>query len=255
MCLQAQPYHWEHQPIERQVSDIEPPSGYIRLPLQDGSFGSWLRMLPLLPGGTPVHLYNGTLKRNQNAHFAVIDIDVGHANLQQCADAVIRLHAEYLFQAQAFDLISYDFTSGDTCTWRDWSQGLRPTVKQAHVEWHNKARPDESYANFRRFLTTVFIYAGTASLSRQLPRVEAGDMTIGDVVIQPGFPGHAVLVVDQAQNDLGESVFLLAQSYMPAQQIHILKGDEGPWYRPVTRILITPEWTFDPPQIYRLPQN
>ena len=35
-------------------------------------------------------------------------------------------------------------------------------------------------------------------------------------------PGHVVLIVDMAENDKGEKIFMLAQSYMPAQQTQIL---------------------------------
>ena len=44
----------------------------------------------------------------------------------------------------------------------------------------------------------------------------------GDVFIKGGSPGHAVIVVDVAiYPQTGKTVFLLAQSYMLAQQIHI----------------------------------
>ncbi len=62
-----------------------------------------------------------------------------------------------------------------------------------------------------------------------------------------GSPGHAVIVVDVAQNRAGERVFLLAQSYMPAQDIHILNSadDVNPWSpRAIGRRSKTPEWTF-----------
>ena len=60
-------------------------------------------------------------------------------------------------------------------------------------------------------------------------------MRIGDVFIIGGSPGHAVIVVDMAVNpETHEKVFLLAQSYMPAQQIQLLKNnndpDLSPWY-------------------------
>ena len=76
-------------------------------------------------------------------------------------------------------------------------------------------------------------------------------MRIGDVFIQGGFPGHAVLVADMVVNKAtGDARFLLIQSYMPAQDMHILtnpKGEAGtPWYPipPAEGELITPEWIF-----------
>lgn len=76
------------------------------------------------------------------------------------------------------------------------------------------------------------------------------NIAIGDVFIKGGFPGHAVLVADMVENKTtGEKRFLLLQSYMPAQDMHILKNpkseDGTPWYTmPVGDQLVTPEWVF-----------
>ena len=74
-------------------------------------------------------------------------------------------------------------------------------------------------------------------------------MEIGDVFIRGGSPGHAVIVVDLAADAQGRQVFLLAQSYMPAQEIQILKNPNdqalSPWYSTdFGEELVTPEWTF-----------
>lgn len=73
-------------------------------------------------------------------------------------------------------------------------------------------------------------------------------LAIGDVFIHGGAPGYCVIVVDLAVNEnTGEKIFMLAQSYMPAQDIQILKGDSdgSPWFTTsIGDILKTPEWTF-----------
>jgi hypothetical protein len=78
--------------------------------------------------------------------------------------------------------------------------------------------------------------------------VNENALQIGDVFIQGGSPGHAVIVVDMAQNkQKGEKKFILAQSYMPAQEIQILKNPkgEGVWFSDrELDPLETPEWTF-----------
>jgi hypothetical protein len=179
----------------------------------------------------------------------VLDVDVGDKDLQQCADAVIRLRAEYLFAGPCQDEIRFNFTSGDTAKWKEWRDGVRPVIAGNSVSWEKRATADGGYANFRSYLETVFTYAGSASLERELsPVAEPEDVNPGDVFIQGGFPGHAVLVVDVAENDSGDRVFLLAQSYMPAQDIHILRSFEriSPWYRAQrSGALQTPEWDFD----------
>jgi hypothetical protein len=233
------------------ASEIRPPKGYTRTREVPGSFASWLRHLPLKPKHTPVYLYNGRKKANQSAHFSVIDIDIGTRNLQQCADGVIRLRAEFLYFKKQFDSIHFNFTSGHRASFKMWASGYRPVVKGRNVRWVKKADPDSSYRNFRRYLKTVFTYAGSYSLNRELkPRNDVSNMRIGDVFIKGGFPGHAVVVVDMGENRrTGKKVFLLAQSYLPPQDIHVLKNptnrELSPWYDlEFGETLQTPEWEF-----------
>jgi len=88
------------------IINIPLPDGYSRTSVARNSFTEWLRNLPLKKSKT-VYLYNGVAKRNQAAQFAVIDISVGNKDLQQCADAVMRLRAEYLYLQKRFIEISF----------------------------------------------------------------------------------------------------------------------------------------------------
>jgi hypothetical protein len=230
---------------------IAPPEGLARVTEKKGSFAAWLRGLPLKPGTPPVHLHNGRLKDNQSAHAAVFNMDVGTADLQQCADAVIRLRAEYLWNAGRSEQIAFHFSNGDLAEYRRWSEGVRPLIRGSRVSWSKTAKPDRTYTGFRKYLDTVFTYAGIASLERELAAVAADEpIHAGDIFIKGGSPGHAVIVVDLAQRPEGnENVFLLAQSYMPAQEIQILKNPNNqqltPWYTSNSgEELVTPEWTF-----------
>ncbi len=249
------PYPWsgDYDQHEAIASRIDAPGGFERAGLPPGSFADWLRHLPLKPGAPPVMLYDGRRKGNQYAHAAVVDIDVGDSDLQQCADAVIRLRAEYLYSQARYEDIHFNFTSGDEANFRRWIQGYRPIVDGNRVSWARSADRDSSYGTFRDYLNEVFTYAGSYSLSLELVAVaDVADISIGDVFILGSFPGHAVIVVDVAVNPTsGEKVFLLAQSYMPAQEIHLLKNpvdeDLSPWYSTdFGNILRTPEWIFRP---------
>lgn len=230
---------------------IPPPAGYVRVAVPAGSFSAWLRDLPLRSGRPPVRLYDGRPKPRQDVHAAVVDLDVGRRDLQQCADTIIRLRAEHLWAAGRKDEISFLFTSGHPAAWRDWAAGRRPFVSGNRVEWRLAAAADSSYSNFHAYLERVFLYAGTISLRRELvPVVPGGAVEIGDVFIQAGNPGHAVLVVDVAVDPAGgRRAFLLLQGFMPAQEAHILVNPQspglGPWYDgAVGPVLETPEWSF-----------
>lgn len=231
---------------------IDTPAGYERMKTEDGSFGRWLSMMPLKPGHPDVMLFDNSPKGRQDVHHAVINMDVGDRDLQQCADAVMRVRAEYLYSQQLDEQINFNFTSGAPCPWNKWKQGLRPEIVGDKVNWKAGGTVGRTYPNFKSYLNKVFTYAGTASLAKQMKAVSnPKEVEIGDVFIKGGFPGHAVIVMDVAvHKETGERLFLLAQSYMPAQEMHILKNPDdtelSPWYRSKSGgTLETPEWDFD----------
>jgi hypothetical protein len=214
---------------------INVPSNYQRIESPKGSFAYFLQHLELKSGGTEVRLFDGSKKSNQNVHAAIINIDVGTRDLQQCADAVMRLRAEYLFEQKKYHEISFNFVSDG-----------KPRFLKDYCS--NKL----DYTCFRKYMNYVFSYANTRSLYHQLnSKTDFGNIAIGDVLIQTGNPyGHAVIVVDMAKEpQSGDIVYLLAQSYMPAQDIHVVKNPTNklisPWYQITdSKTILTPEWTF-----------
>ena len=215
------------------IGAIPLPTGYTRLSSGPNTFATWLRQIPLKKDRT-VYLYNGTPKRNQQAQFAVLNVSVGHEDLQQCADAVMRLRAEFLYANNKFSSIAFYTDQGACLSFRQ-PAGPQPTTRAA----------------FDHYLTNVFKYCGTHSLEKQLQKPKPiASVEPGDVFIKGGWPGHAMLVVDAAEDKQGHRIYLLAQSYMPAQDIHIVvnPGDPllSPWYSAdQTQTLVeTPEWTF-----------
>ncbi len=224
----------------RLSSRIPPPPGATRVDVKPGSFGAWLRDLPLLPPGSGVRLFNGELKARQDVHAAVVDLDVGSRDLQQCADAVMRLRAEYLYA-------------------RHKPVRFHPDPgKPRELAFIRRGAPGDverqgDRERFRRYLVGVFADAGSASLEAEMKPVGSRPLAPGDVLIQGGYPGHAVQVLDVAER--GEQRFLLlGQSYMPAQQFHVVKNLDNaalsPWYDAATLAtpampdggLRTPEW-------------
>ncbi|AEE53586.1 DUF4846 domain-containing protein [Haliscomenobacter hydrossis] len=236
---------------------IKLPKNYERIPATEGTFGAYLRKLPLKPDQSGVNLYDGRAK-SANVHVAVLSIDVGTRDLQQCADAVMRLRAEYLFSQGRFQDIHFNFTNGFRCDYSKWREGYRMKVVGNKTSWYKKEPASAGYRSFRSYLDLVYTYAGTLSLEKELKPVKFTEMVLGDVLIRGGSPGHAVIVVDMAQNkSTGDKIFLLAQSYMPAQDIHILQNPNdaklSPWYSinsPGDEV-ITPEWDFKKLQLRR----
>lgn len=229
---------------------ILPPTGFQRAKTSENSFADYLRLLPLKPHNSEVKLYNGSTKSNYNVYDAVVDLEIGTKDLHQCADAVMRLRAEYLWNQKQYDKIHFNFTNGFRVDYTEWMKGKRIIVKGNSTFWSQASNPSNTYNDFWKYMETIFSYAGTLSLSKELKSVTIDDLQIGDIFIQGGTPGHAIIIVDIATNvKTNKKIFLLAQSYMPAQEIQILKNpnDEtnSPWYSSdFEHELRTPEWTF-----------
>ncbi|MDL2309416.1 DUF4846 domain-containing protein [Bacteroidales bacterium OttesenSCG-928-B11] len=232
---------------------FNPPAGFQRRPVEESSFAYYLRNLPLKPAGTKVRYFNGDIKY-EDVYDAVIDMDISNKDLQQCADAIMRLRGEYLYAIKAYSQISFTLTNGFKMDYTEWMNGNRVIVNGNKTVWRKTNAPSNTYKDFRDYMEFVFMYSGSLSLSKSLHSKDIKDIAIGDVFILGGLPGHAVIVVDVAENEDGRKVFLLAQSYMPAQETQILKnendGEITPWYSAeITGSLYTPQWTFDVGQL------
>ncbi len=232
-----------------------PPAGCRRVAVAPGSWGEWLRWLPLRPAGTRARLFNGELKDRPEVVAAVVDIDVGTKDLQQCADAVIRLRAEYVFSHDP-KKVHFHLTTGYDFWFSDFVAGKTFKVRGEEVTPATRPAEAPTHAALARYLIPTFGYAGTLSLSRELRPVPLTAVQPGDVLIHGGAPGHAVLVVDVAENPATHQKFmLLAQSYMPAQNIHVLheNWNASPWFAVDANAaeVNTPEWTFEPQELAR----
>lgn len=209
------------------LSCFKTPDGFQQVKPAAGSFGAWLQALPLKPAGTKTLTYNGKVAATDVYTAAVVDMSVGKQDLQQCADAVMRLRGEYLYSQKRYNEISFNFVSGFKCDYTHYANGYR----YQNDRWVLKGKKDYSYPTFMRYMTLVFSYAGTLSLEKQLkPLTRSAGIQAGDVFIHGGSPGHCFIVMDVVQDAKGHKKYLLAQSYMPAQNIQVLQYMGDPWF-------------------------
>jgi len=236
-----------------------PPEGSERINVAPGSFAEYLRNLELKPFGEKALYYDGR-EKSDFAYISVIDQDITERNLQQCADAIMRLKGEYHYSRGEYGKISFNFVSGFKCDFKTWSSGRKVVLNGNNASWAAGPSNDISYSSFRRYMDVVHSYASTISLKKQLEEVDMMEMEIGDVFIVAGSPGHAVIVVDMAEDKMtGTRYFMLAQSYMPAQETQVLRNlshpEISPWYILEKGELITPQWTFPEGSLRRFPND
>jgi hypothetical protein len=168
-----------------------PPPGATRVVAD--AFGAHVRALPLLPAGSPVLTFDGRAVEMQASR--VIDLPLPAVDLQQCADSILRVRAEW--ERAEGRSPAYHYTDGTLFRWADWR------------------------GSWESWLLQLYRYAGTMSL----PRDTRADTvpSPGDIVVKPGSPGHAVLLLDVA-TDTRDTWVLVGQGYMPAMRFHVAGG-------------------------------
>lgn len=187
------------------IGQIRPPRGFERIVVEKDSFGEFIREFPLQKRGSHMKYYNGELALGQYIGYAVLDLPM-LANTEQCADAVMRMRAEYLWEKGRYPLIHFHSVSGKD---QKYSGGA-----------NRKA--------FEQYLRNVYGNSNTASLLREMKPKPFCEIVPGDVLVYEAPDshsyGHAALVADVAYNErTGQTAILLAQSSMPALTMHILR--------------------------------
>lgn len=161
------------------------------------------------------------------------------------------MRAEYLFSRKNYNAIAFRFTNGFNCDFEHYANGNRIKFSGNNCSWLKQTGADYTHAILRKYLDLVYSYAGTKSLYAQMKSIPFSKIEPGNILLQKREPyGHAVTVMDIAYNSqTKDTIFLLSQSYMPAQDIHILRNPVNdamsPWYSiNGDDIIETPEWTF-----------
>ncbi|EDM44163.1 hypothetical protein SCB49_04020 [unidentified eubacterium SCB49] len=239
------------------TSRILVPDGFKRAYYEPGTFPKYLQDYALKEYGTKVINYDGKPYVYQAGHVGVLEVPVPSNGLQQCADALMRLRAEYLWDTGQKSKIGFNFTSGHYCSWLKYAEGFRPKINGNKVTFHKTAGADASKKNFYKYLNLIYTYAGTQSLYSELPKVsEVDQLEVGDMLVTPGFPGHIIMIVDKATNANGNNLFIFAQGNTPAQSVHILKNPSdttiSPWFElEMGAALQIPTYYFNKSQFIR----
>jgi hypothetical protein len=216
---------------------LSTPAGFRRVRVASGSYAHWLRHLPLRKPGTPVRDHRGAkLPSSTAVAEAVVDLDVGRRDLQQCVDTLIRLRAEYHWWKKQPHRARFRYAGGRYFGWAQWARGIRPRRRDGRIVYERRAHRSLSRKNFRRYLTFMFAMTGTMHNVRE-PRVPFARMEAGHFFIQPpprpGLLGHAVVILDVARpvgsrdRDRGRLRALLGEGFTPAQSFHVLQAPHG----------------------------
>lgn len=215
-CGQPSVLLMPNTPLEMKVGKTDP----VQVGFEKDSWEYFLQHLPVVD--SVVVDYRGRPVVDQDKQAGVIPFDVGKKDLQQCADAIMRLRAEYLFKQNRLPEIAFHFTSGQLYSFHDFCKGKRPVPKGSQVVFVNREPVQKNHASLRQYLDIVYTYAGTISLARELKK--ATGFSVGTIVIYPGSPGHCFIIIDEATDASGKKLYRLAEGYTPAQSIYVLRN-------------------------------
>ncbi len=212
-----------------QVSAIKRQIGSSKK-FDDQSWQYFLQHLPVKKG--IVVDYTGNAVANQMKQDGIIQYDVGKADLQQCADALMRIRAEYLFSQKRYEEIGFHFVDGHYYSYNDYCKGLRIVTSGKTISFTFLNSCFKTHETLRKYLNIVYCYASTISLAKELKKTD--DFSVGTVVIFSGSPGHCFIIVDEGVDNKKAKVFKLVEGYSPAQSIYVLRNVDdksiSPWY-------------------------
>ncbi|PQJ11478.1 hypothetical protein CJD36_006660 [Flavipsychrobacter stenotrophus] len=236
-------------PLGRTIKErVLLPEGYTRIVGVDTSFATYLQNVPLLAAGEKVHYFDGSVKDKPDVYVAVIDMPIGHKDLQQCADVAMHMRAAYLYKVGMQDSIRFTLTNGFVAAYSKWAHGYRIAVKGNKTEWVKSVAARDDSATLGTYMDVIYSYCGSLSLSRELTKIGWRDVRPGDLLVRGGTPGHVELVMDMAHDKSGHKIYLLAQGFMPAQQMQLLANPMNsglsPWYELKEGEIRTPECVF-----------
>ena len=188
------------------IKEIPVPQGYARINYDSGSFSAYLQHLPL-KSENAILKWNGekVIGLLYNVYAVVNKPLLFKADLEQCADFCMRFWGDYHQSRNKLnDLYLFDY-NGRKKYFKDSQKGYRNYVK-----WH-------------------MAYSNSHSLKKGAMAITGSILQPGDMFVQntDGGIGHVSMIVDAAQNQDGQMVYLIGYGFIPAQEFHIEKARKG----------------------------
>ena len=219
------------------VTRFKVPKNYTRVTYEKGSYAEYVRNLPLEYYGRKMYEYDGKLAEHQDWSASVIKTQFHSKGWLQCADCVMKLLGDYLYNKGKADELVFDFASGRRLSFANYS------------------------GSYEKYMSDVYMNANTSSLKAQKESIKLSlkDIFPGAYFIMDKDRvheyGHAIFVIDVARNDKGEVAFLLAQGSTPSQDMYIFQNPlhpDDPWYysSEIGSTFEIPGWTFKTSNLY-----
>ncbi len=244
----AEAYPWKvgYDQSESLYGRIREPFAFERQSLEPGSFAAWLRYLPVLPGKPELMRFNGAISSHQQAYYAILDVPIGNQDAVHGVEAALLLKSLYALSRGEASSINILLNSGAAVSYAQWQQGYRFVSRGNEVFWEQGPRRGTGWQDVLDFLISAFPLTNSAALREVTVKIPPQELTNGSLLFHDAASGHVVMVMDVAIHpQTGDKLFLLAQGFTPAHQLHILVNPKdptiSPWYR------LYPDQTLETP--------
>lgn len=234
--IHAKDYAWltksQRASFEALADRVPVPAGFDRVLLPAGSFGDWLRNLPVDDASSVVRESDGkTLMSADDPNLAATICLQPHTHALGAAGMMVRLRAEHGWCSKTLDRASFHFTSGQRMSWRAWASGVRALTGDSGPHFELTGIADESRDSFCAWIETQLQFTSCASLLDDTRPVDDGTIAAGDLLLREGHDAHALIVLDVCTNPSGRVAVLLGSGNTPAATFHVLRAPSGsPWF-------------------------
>lgn len=230
---------------------FNPPVGFQRMNVTQGSFGDYLLNFKLKEYNTKPLCYNiekDTLEENASLPaVSVLDLElIQKRNLQISYNSIILLYSNYLYENSRFDDIKFKLSTTPVfqCDFTTWSNGgrLNENENGTQITWclehgehcsHRDVELGTSAASFKYYLQKVMTYSSTASFKSNLYKIQNSDAAPGDVIFYADSSIPSI-IVDMALDANGNKIYIMAQGNSPASEIYIVRNEKNadfnPWH-------------------------
>ncbi len=201
---------------QEKICQINLPEGHKRISFPSDSYSKYIQNLPLKQNNTikewdgsklwiSLFLYDVLAVVNKPILF--------NEDLEQCADYSMRFWADFHKDVDKLkQLYLFDYEG-------------------------NKKFFKDSKKKYLRYLRWHMAFSNSFSIKNGAKKINMSELLKpGDMFVQntDGGVGHVSVVVDAAENENKERIYLIGYSYMPAQEFHIEdaenRDETGAWF-------------------------
>lgn len=185
----------------QKVKDFDPPKGYTRIVFQNDSYSNWMQNLPV-KNSKSIMSIDRKINWNRLTYnvFFVIDKPLYFKeDLEQCADYAMRFWADYHKETGKRDnLYLFDYNG---------SKKYFINSKKTYID----------------FLKYSMSHSNSYSIWNGANKIISEKLIPGDMFVQNmnGGIGHVSVVIDAAENETGDRIYLVGYSNLPAQEFHV----------------------------------